>query len=115
MTDSTRTLVVTMQDGSMRLVENVPSDAKVTFGEMHAGGKGNGGWTPRETCLRIYTSQSNQLAVFVGVREFRDTQVSVKKRVVVKGERSVKTKNDGKVLEVTDEMTEKNDWVADEF
>lgn len=74
-----REILVVMENGVRRLVSNIPPDAKVTYGPVQPGKQDYG----RQNALRIYTSQSNQLAVFVGVSEFRDTSLCVKEQKVI--------------------------------
>lgn len=103
----TRTIIVLLSDGKKRRVSNIPKDAKVTFGPVQPGR--NGGYDTANV-LRIYTSQSNQLAVFVGVKEFRDLALDVKEYVVARKSK-VKSENDGKgKSEYTEEIEEEGTW-----
>lgn len=70
----TRTIIVETNQGLMR-IENIPSNAKVTFGPVQPG-KGY----PGENALRIYTAASNQLAVVLGVKAFRDASLTITRR-----------------------------------
>lgn len=79
---SPRSVHIFMVDGTEKIVENVPASARLTFGKVNPADKGWGdSW-----CLRIYTTANNQLAVFTGVREFRDSSLSVKTKVSQKRE-----------------------------
>lgn len=81
-----RTILVVLNNNTRRLVSDIPADAKVTFGPVSPGkGGGYGG----DNALRIYTSQQNQLAVFVGVKEFRDLALTVKEQQVKRKSKSV--------------------------
>lgn len=75
--EDTRSILITHTNGKRKLVEGVPANAKVTFGAVQPGknqyGAGN--------CLRIYTSQSAQLGVFLDVADFRDLSLTVKEQV----------------------------------
>jgi hypothetical protein len=76
-----RTLIVETREGRRR-VSGIPDDAKVTFGPIQPG-KGGPVYVgdAAGNALRIYTSASNQLAVFVGVVSFRDESLSVEREV----------------------------------
>lgn len=79
----TREILVVLAGGKRRLVKGIPSTAKITFGPVQPGTRdyGSGG-----NALRIYTTQNNQLAVFVGVQEFRDLSLEVlEEKVTRKG------------------------------
>lgn len=77
-----RTLRVYDNDGDF--VIEIPDDAKVTFGYFNPG-KPEGddfsnrrrGQDERKTALRIYTNKDNQLAVFLGVKGFRDESLKL--------------------------------------
>lgn len=70
----TRTILVYLNGGKKVRVGNIPSNAKVTYGPVAPGTRDYGGGG---NALRIYTSQNNQLAVFVGVASFRDESLTV--------------------------------------
>lgn len=76
-TATARSILVKTRDGD-KIVEGVPANAKITFGPIQPGkqeyGSGN--------CLRIYTTANNQLAVFLGVTEFRDLSLVVRHKKV---------------------------------
>lgn len=76
---STREIVLIMENGDRKIVSGIPSNAKITCSGLNPGAKEGYGRNP--VSIRIYTSASNQLAVFVGVREFRDTSLTVRKQV----------------------------------
>ena len=69
----TGSILIEGRDGR-RIVEGIPTNAKITYGPVQPGGKGYG----QENALRIYTSQNNQLAVFLSVVSFRDLSLTVK-------------------------------------
>lgn len=72
-----RAILVYHNDGKKVLVEGIPGNAKVTFGQVQPGVHGYG-----QNALRIYTAESNQLAVFCDVQSFRDLMLTVKEQVV---------------------------------
>lgn len=74
----TREVLVVFTDGTKRKVGNIPQTAKITFGPLTPGAKSY----DNPTSLRIYTTTNNQLAVFVGVREFRDLSLDVQEEHV---------------------------------
>lgn len=74
-TPKTRSIMVISQTGTA-IVRNIPSTAKITFGPMQPGQKGSS-YPGTEAVLRIYTSLSNQLAVFRNVLSFRDLSLDV--------------------------------------
>lgn len=76
--------MVILNDGTRRQVSEIPADAKVTFGPVSPG-KG----FHTENALRIYTSQQNQLAVFVGVKEFRDLSLTIKEQRIKRKSKSI--------------------------
>ncbi|TDZ42200.1 hypothetical protein [Mycobacteroides franklinii] len=78
-TVDTRTILVILKGGKRRQVSNIPANAKITYGPVSPGGNWNGN---QQNALRIYTSQQNQLAVFVGVEEFRDLSLTIQEQKV---------------------------------
>lgn len=74
----TRSILIESGDGNATIVDDIPATAKITFGPVSPSNRGYSG----ENVLRIYTSQSNQLAVFRGVQSFRDLSLSVRVREV---------------------------------
>lgn len=80
MTTATRSIRVTTRTEGVKIIEGIPANAKITFGAVQPGSKG---YDNSGNCLRIYTTTNNQLAVFVGVTEFRDMALTVKSRRVV--------------------------------
>lgn len=109
-TAKSRKVLVRLADGSSRIVENVPANAKITFGAVNPGAKGWGGGY----ALRIYTSQQNQLAVFLGVQEFRDLSLTVKKQVQNE-DRKHSVTDDGKAVSIKDSANIESEWVVEEF
>jgi len=90
--EATKTLLV--EDNHGRFKVTIPGNAKVTFGPLvPSGGKFS---DCQELTLRIYETQNQQLAAFVGVRWFRDTSLPVERRVVSEvGEESWERDEDG--------------------
>lgn len=82
MTAAPKTRSILVQTGGGRLiVDNIPANAKVTYGPVSPGkpsgyGEGN--------ALRIYTTAGNQLAVFKNVEYFRDLSLNVREEKVTK-------------------------------
>lgn len=106
----TRTIEVTLQGGRKTRVGNIPATAKITYGPVSPGTQrpyGDSG-----NCLRIYTSQQNQLAVFIGVQEFRDLSLTVERQVVRK-DASEFTEKGPKGSKRTANETVELDWEKD--
>lgn len=102
-TATTRSILVKTREGE-KIIEGVPSGAKITFGPVQPGSKEYGG--DRTNCLRIYTTANNQLAVFVGVTEFRDLDLTVKtRRIKEKQKRSAEHGPNGSSVETATEET----------
>lgn len=83
----TREILVYLNNGEKLLVGDIPANAKITFGKLQPGerdGYGSGGGN----ALRIYTTTNNQLAVFCGVKSFRDLSLTVKEQKVTRKLRS---------------------------
>lgn len=78
MSESTRSIIVEHSDGTATKVEDIPSNAKITFGALQPGKPSY----HESHVLRIYTSQSNQLAVFRDVASFRDMSLTISVREV---------------------------------
>lgn len=103
-TATVRRILVKTADGD-KIVEGVPANAKITFGPVQPGkqepySRGGG------NCLRIYTTANNQLAVFVGVTEFRDLSLVVKgKKVKQKAQRKAEIGPNGESVETETEET----------
>lgn len=80
----TRSILVKQAHQKALIVEDIPANAKITYGPIQPGKEsyrsGN--------ALRIYTAANNQLAVFVDVESFRDLSLTVKERKVTKKARS---------------------------
>ena len=72
---TTRSILVELQDGRQMIVENIPANAKVTFGALQPGGRDYRG---PDTAVRVYTTAGNQLAVFRNANSFRDLSLSIK-------------------------------------
>jgi hypothetical protein len=72
-----RRILIYMDNGERVLVENIPANAKVTFSKVNPAGPG---FNSIPNAVRIYTVESNQLAVFTGVRSFRDLSLTVKEQ-----------------------------------
>lgn len=70
-----RRILVNLDDGRKMLIEDIPANAKVTFGKLQPGPNFHG-----QNALRIYTVESNQLAVFCDVSSFRDLSLTVKEQ-----------------------------------
>lgn len=84
-TPKTREILVILNGGKRRKIGGIPANAKITFGPVSPGTRDYSGGA---NALRIYTTQSNQLAVFVGVQEFRDLSLTVQEqKVTTKAER----------------------------
>lgn len=103
-----RSVIVDTNEGPI-LVEGIPDDAKITYGPMTPGSKSYQG---NERTLRIYTSQTNQLAVFVGVTSFRDLSLTISRRQVTNsGETTSVQGPDGKFYQATADET--YEWVQE--
>ena len=113
--EETRTIFVRMDNKVWKKVENIPANAKVTFGKMHAGKPENGGWSPSENCLRIYTAGDNQLAVFVGVKEFLDSTLQVSSKTIAEDHRNMKNKRKDGVTEMETNETVIEEWTNENF
>lgn len=77
-TAPTRTLLIERANGNFTKVENIPPDAKVTFGGVNPTAQGYN----KSYCLRVYTSKDNQLAVFTDVVAFRDSTLKIMERKI---------------------------------
>lgn len=103
-----RSVLVDTLEGPV-IVEGIPDDAKITFGPMTPGSKSSYGY---EKTLRIYTSTTNQLAVFVGVTSFRDLSLTIKKRKVTNEGETVQVQGpDGRYSNVVQNQTW--EWVEE--
>lgn len=78
----TRTIEVTLTGGRKVRVGDIPATAKITYGPVSPGTQRPYGESGN--CLRIYTSQQNQLAVFINVQEFRDLSLTVERQTTRK-------------------------------
>lgn len=107
-TTAVRSVLVKTRDGD-KIVEGVPHNAKITFGPVQPGKDAYG----RENCLRIYTTANNQLAVFVGVTEFRDLSLVVKgKKVKERQHRKAESGPNGESVET--EVEETYSWEVEQ-
>lgn len=77
----TREILVILNGGKRRRVSGIPANAKITYGPVSPGSREYGGRDGN--ALRIYTTTNNQLAVFVGVQEFRDLSLTVQEQKVI--------------------------------
>ena len=94
-----RVLIVYLGGGTEKKVE-IPNDSKITFGPALPGIRKNGDYGgPSEYALRVYkgaTEKAGLLAVFTGVREFRENTIKVSTLVVrEKGEEMWKSDENG--------------------
>ena len=98
---TSRSILVKTRDGD-KIVEGVPANAKITFGPVQPGKERYN----NDNCLRIYTTANNQLAVFLGVSEFRDLSLVVKGRKVKERQtRKAEAGPNGSVVETDVEET----------
>lgn len=61
--------------GSNFIIE-IPADARLTFGQVHPGGKGGYADASNGYYLRVYTTLSNQIAAYNGIVRFRDLTIT---------------------------------------
>lgn len=105
-------LLLTARDGEKKIV--IPADAKITFGPAipYVGKSGYGGnREPGEYALRIYQgTKENLIAVFTGVREFRDVNMPVAKKVIEEAGKTL-WKNEGGEFEVRTKTKRKESFV----
>lgn len=80
-----REILVILNGGKRRKVSGIPANAKITYGPVSPGSREYGG---AGNALRIYTTTNNQLAVFVGVQEFRDLSLTVSEQKISRKEDS---------------------------
>lgn len=89
--ETQRVLLVKTADGELRVT--LPDDAKLTFGPAIPYERKGGDYGPpgrNEYALRVYKgTKDNLLAVFAGVREFRDVDMPVEKLVIREAGKSV--------------------------
>lgn len=104
---ATRTILAKTREGLVR-IENIPHDAKITFGAVQPGK-----YPAHEHALRIYTSQTNQLAVIVGVTEFRDESLTITRRVKKTRDES-KTHTGPKGIHHEKNVAVDYEWLGDE-
>lgn len=103
----TRSILVHRRGEEDVIVEGVPTNARITFGPVQPGKDRYGS----ENALRIYTSASNQLAVFLNVTSFRDLSLTVKERKTTRKVRSDAVAGpDGRHSE--DSYEETYEWVT---
>lgn len=107
-----RTLLVsTAKDGQFKI--EIPDGAKLTFGPAIPFGKGErySGVSVSEYALRIYQgSKENLIAVFTGVREFRDIDMPISKKVTSEAGKTL-WKSDEGGYEVTQAVKKKSKFV----
>lgn len=78
----TRAILIKLGTGREKIISGIPHNAKITYGPVNPGSK-----SYTETyALRIYTTANNQLAVYVGVSEFRDLSLTEKVKRVHRSE-----------------------------
>lgn len=113
MSTNTRTLLVKMTDGTQKKVSGIPDNAKVTFSKVNPGAdRGYGD----PYALRIYTTQSNQLAVFLGVTEFRDLSLTVESRSTsTKVKKKSVRDGDGVLVESADQFEAEHKWEVEDI
>lgn len=109
-----RTLFLETTDGEFRIT--IPAGARVTFGPtVPYEKKGNsyepGG--PRGYSLRVYQNSKNDslMAVFGGVRSFRDTSIPHAKLIVREAGTTV-WKSDEEGFKVENEVKKSEHWVG---
>jgi hypothetical protein len=107
--DDTRTLLVRDERGLFRVT--IPSGAKVTFAPISPADRG-GYADGKSYALRIYESQSQQLAAFVGVRWFRDLSLKVERQFTTETG-SEEWRIDEDSSEVTRKSKKERAWRAD--
>lgn len=105
--DATREILVILNGGKRRRVSGIPVNAKITYGPVAPGTRDFGGGGGN--ALRIYTTQNNQLAVFVGVQEFRDLSLTVQEQKVTKRAKSAAERGADGASE-TSEFEETYEW-----
>ena len=76
----TRSILVNRSHGDPLIIEDIPANARITFGPVTPGGKSY----DNPNALRIYTTANNQLAVVLNVTDFRDLSLGVKQRKTTK-------------------------------
>lgn len=102
----TRSIFIQQRGQSALIVDDIPANAKITFGPVQPGKQGYGG---EGNALRIYTTAGNQLGVFLDVVSFRDLSLKVKQRKVTKKLKSnAEIGPNGKVSE--DSYEETYEW-----
>jgi len=83
MSDETRTIYVTLTDGSVHEVSGIPAGAKITYATVNPNGN-SGGRVANDPCLRIYKGSrdnGDQLAVIRGVESFIDRTLTMRPAV----------------------------------
>lgn len=83
----TRSILIQLADGSYRRVSNIPKNSKVTYAKATPGAEGQVNTREVPWCVRIYATgqtgaNANQLAVFTGVKEFRDLSLTVERQII---------------------------------
>lgn len=109
-----RQIIVRTVEGEKRI--GVPKDAKITFGPAIPGPsreRGSYGPPEREYALRVYLkTKDNLIAVFTGVREFRDIEMPVEK-LVIREAGSAVWKSDETGYKVEQSVSKKQRFVDD--
>ncbi len=89
-----RKILLLLASGKKRIVSGIPANAKITYGPVQPGPRMHG----EANAVRIYTSQQNQLAVFMNVVEFIDLSLTVEDECVTA---KVEQQNSKKPAEIT--------------
>lgn len=111
MADGTRSILVKLRGGDVKKISGIPANAKVTFGKVNPATDGRFAGDANPYALRIYTSQNNQLAVFLNVVEFRDESLKVTSRhTTVETEGEEKRDGDGRVVKSRRNAKATDEW-----
>lgn len=116
---ASRSILVERSGGKDMIVEDIPGDAKITFGALHPGTKDGTGYGRAGSVLRIYQGSAtggNQLMVITDVVSFRDLSLKIKqKKITVKDKSKAQRGPDGTFRATENETT--TEWVDvdDEF
>lgn len=110
MTTATRSLLVKLSDGTVKKIHGIPANAKVTFGKVQPGQTERGYPTTEAYALRIYTTANNQLAVFTGVKEFRDLTLRIETQVKETKRKGKSTVMDGEIVAHDSESQQYVGW-----
>lgn len=85
---------------------DIPDSWKVTFGYFNPGG--SGGYHDKSTALRIYEAQDRQRMCFLGVSEFRDLSIPIRKLQRTAKTKSSSERSRNKRKELYDETIDEN-------